>query len=149
MLMEKVICTFECNSKNTIFRFTGRIEAARMLLEAGAPAAVYNDEGISCLTLMVEKMPLVALDALDQFYSEDRALRKKFYYLNYLEKRLSKEDQEEIDLKNMRKSERVKRKKQLRDERKANKKTAEEKLRGELAKSPLEVEWIVLKVFPT
>lgn len=110
-----------------------------MLLEAGAPAAVYNDEGISCLTLMVEKMPLVALDALDQFFSEDRALRKKFYYLNYLEKRISKEDQEEIDLKSMRKSERVKRRKQLNEERKANKKTVEEKLRGELAKSPLEV----------
>ena len=115
------------------------MEAARMLLEAGAPAAVYNDEGISCLTLMVEKMPLVALDALDQFFSEDRALRKKFYYLNYLEKRISKEDQEEIDLKSMRKSERVKRRKQLNEERKANKKTVEEKLRGELAKSPLEV----------
>ena len=110
-----------------------------MLLEAGAPAAVYDDEGISCLTLMVEKMPMIALDALDQFYSEDRALRKKFYYLNYLEKRLSKEDQEEIDLKHMRKSERIKRRKQLNAERKLSKKTIEEKLRGELAKSPLEV----------
>ena len=35
---------------------------------------------------MVEKMPGIAIEALEQFHSMDRALRKKYYYLNYLEK---------------------------------------------------------------
>ncbi|XP_066927224.1 uncharacterized protein [Clytia hemisphaerica] len=116
----------------------GRQEAARMLLEAGAPAAVYDDEGTSCLTLMIEKMPMIALEALDQFYSEDRALRKKFYYLNYLEKKLTTEDEEEMELKHMRRTERVKRRKQLDEQRKIAKKNEKEKIPKDLAKSPLE-----------
>ena len=66
--------------------FKGRSEAARFLLEAGAPSAVYDDKGNSCLSLMVEKMPGIAMESLEQFHSMDRALRKKYYYLNYLEK---------------------------------------------------------------
>ena len=115
-----------------------------MLLEAGAPAAVYDDEGISCLTLMVEKMPMIALEALEQFFTEDRALRKKFYYLNYLEKKLAPDDEQEIQLRHMRRSQREKKRKEIREEKKqrrlANpKKYKMDKLRRELAKSPLEV----------
>ena len=71
---------------STSFDLLGRTEAARFLLEAGSPAAVYDDMGNSCLSLMVEKMPGIAIEALEQFHSMDRALRKKYYYLNYLEK---------------------------------------------------------------
>lgn len=46
---------------------------------------MYDDGGTSALTLMVEKMPDVAKIALGQFQMVDKALRKKFYYLNYLE----------------------------------------------------------------
>lgn len=119
--------------------FLGRTEAARMLLEAGAPAAVYDDEGNSCVTLMVEKMPGIAAEALEQFYTEDRALRKKFYYLNYLEKKLAKDDEEEISLKHLRKPEREKKKKLMEEERKKNPKSKKEILKKQLAKSPLEV----------
>ena len=54
-------------------------------MEQGAPAGVYDDGGTSALTLMVEKMPDVAKIALGQFEMVDKALRKKYYYLNYLE----------------------------------------------------------------
>lgn len=64
---------------------TGRAEACRFLLEQGAPCGVYDDCGTSALTLMVEKMPDVAKIALGQFEMVDKALRKKYYYLNYLE----------------------------------------------------------------
>ena len=73
---------------------SGRTEAARFLLEAGSPAAIYDDMGNSCLSLMVEKMPGIAIEALEQFHSMDRALRKKYYYLNYLEKMSATDDGE-------------------------------------------------------
>lgn len=76
------------------FLFSGRTEAARFLLEAGSPAAIYDDMGNSCLSLMVEKMPGIAIEALEQFHSMDRALRKKYYYLNYLEKMSATDDGE-------------------------------------------------------
>ena len=34
---------------------------------------------------MIQKMPLVAREALQQFHSTDRANRKQYFYLNYLE----------------------------------------------------------------
>ena len=37
---------------------------------------------------MVQKMPGVAFLALQQFYAEDPANRKRYCYLNYLEKKL-------------------------------------------------------------
>ena len=43
---------------------------------------------------MVEKMPGIAIEALEQFHSMDRALRKKYYYLNYLEKMSATDDGE-------------------------------------------------------
>ena len=37
------------------------------------------------MSLMISKMPPVAKEALDQFHTTDRANRKQYYYLNYLE----------------------------------------------------------------
>ena len=34
---------------------------------------------------MIQKMPLVAKEALGQFHATDRANRKQYFYLNYLE----------------------------------------------------------------
>lgn len=65
--------------------FLGRSEACRFLLEQGAPVGVYDDSGTCALTLMIKKMPDVAKIALGQFETVDKALRKKYYYLNYLE----------------------------------------------------------------
>lgn len=40
---------------------------------------------MSAIGCMVEKMPHVALDALDQFRTNDAAFRKDYFYLNYLD----------------------------------------------------------------
>lgn len=54
-------------------------------MECGAPAGVYDDTGTTCLTHMIEKMPDVAAEALDQFQIVDKASRTVRYYLSYLE----------------------------------------------------------------
>jgi len=55
------------------------------LIEQGAPAGVYDSSGTSCLALMIEKMPHVAIEAAEQFHLLDRAFRKHYYYLSFLE----------------------------------------------------------------
>lgn len=35
--------------------------------------------------MMISKMTPVAKDAMDQFHSTDRANRRQYYYLNYME----------------------------------------------------------------
>ncbi|XP_065055381.1 transient receptor potential cation channel subfamily A member 1-like isoform X4 [Rhopilema esculentum] len=65
---------------------SARSEAARFLIEHGAPVGVYDDSGTPCLSLMIEKMPHIAIEAVEQFHNIDRAFRKHFFYLNYLEK---------------------------------------------------------------
>ena len=57
----------------------GRIEAARYLLETGAPAAVYDKDGNACLSLMVEKMPFIALEALEQFTQLTKLFGKNIF----------------------------------------------------------------------
>ena len=63
-----------------------RPEAARFLIEHGAPVGVYDDSGTPCLSLMIEKMPNIATEAVEQFHSFDIAFRKHYFYLSYLEK---------------------------------------------------------------
>lgn len=63
-----------------------RSEAARFLIERGAPVGVYDDSGTPCLSLMIEKMPHIALEAVEQFHNIDRAFRKHYFYLSFLEK---------------------------------------------------------------
>jgi len=67
------------------FKLIGREEACRLLMELDAPAGVYDDTGTTCLTHMIEKMPSVAKDALEQFQKVDKASRTVRYYLSYLE----------------------------------------------------------------
>lgn len=67
------------------FHVSARTEAARFLIEYGAPAGVYDCSGTSCLSLMIEKMPQIALEAVEQFHQLDLAFRKHYYYLSYLE----------------------------------------------------------------
>eukprot|EP00794_Sanderia_malayensis_P005153 gene5153-5803_t len=62
-----------------------RSETCKILLKEGAPAGVCDDSGMSAMALMIMKMPPVALTALDQFHVKDRANRKQYFYLNYLE----------------------------------------------------------------
>ena len=46
---------------------------------------MFDDTGMSTVGLMVEKMPHIAVEGLNQFYSVDVAFRKGTFYLNYLE----------------------------------------------------------------
>ena len=64
-----------------------RSKAAKLLITEGAPAGVYDNVGNSALSLLIEKIPEVALEAMDQFHSVDTVNRKEFYFLNYLEGR--------------------------------------------------------------
>ncbi|XP_028408521.1 uncharacterized protein LOC114531074 [Dendronephthya gigantea] len=69
-----------------------RSKAAKLLVAEGAPAGVYDNLGNSALSLLIEKIPEVALDAMDQFHSVDTINRKEFYFLNYLESTKLKEE---------------------------------------------------------
>jgi hypothetical protein len=62
-----------------------RANIALLLINEGASAAIYDNEGNSALTLLTEKMPDVAVQAMDQLYSTDNVNRKEFFSLNNLE----------------------------------------------------------------
>ena len=47
---------------------------------------MFDQSGLSAVALMIEKMPKVAMEALDQFLIVDMAFRKEQYYLSFLEK---------------------------------------------------------------
>ena len=69
-----------------------RSKAAKHLINEGAPDGVCDDVGNSALSLLIEKIPEVALEALDQFHCSDSITRKNFYFLNYLETSKLKEE---------------------------------------------------------
>ncbi len=71
---------------------TDRSETAKYLVENGVPVGVCSHSGLPALTLMIQKMPMVAKEALGQFHTTDRANRKQFFYLNYLETKMPGED---------------------------------------------------------
>lgn len=60
-------------------------KSATFLIIAGASAAVCDSQGNSVISLLIERLPSVALKALDQFHLKDRINRKQFFYLNCLE----------------------------------------------------------------
>ena len=64
-----------------------RAKSATFLINAGASAAVCDSQGNSVISLLIERLPSVALKALDQFHLKDRINRKQFFYLNCLEPR--------------------------------------------------------------
>ncbi|XP_035826485.1 uncharacterized protein LOC101851051 isoform X3 [Aplysia californica] len=61
-----------------------RSETARILLELNAPVWIPDNEGIRAITWMINKMPPVANEALNQFHLTDRPNRKQYFYLNFL-----------------------------------------------------------------
>lgn len=62
-----------------------RTKAAKLLLEEGAPAGVYDSTGNSALSLLIEKAPQVAMDALGQLHSVDHISRREYFFLEHLE----------------------------------------------------------------
>ena len=63
----------------------GRQEAARILLDFNAAAGVWDDTGTCCLTYMIDTMPDVASQAIEQFFYVNKGARTSEYYLSYLE----------------------------------------------------------------
>lgn len=62
-----------------------RRKAAELLIEEGASAAIYDDDGNSALTLLIERIPEVALVALNQLYNVNDLKRLELFSLNKLE----------------------------------------------------------------
>jgi len=115
---------------------TARADAARYLIEQGAPAGVYDSSGTTCLSLMIEKMPQIAIEAVEQFHLLDRAFRKHYYYLSYLEPDPKFLAQAIPDSKRERKEQKERMKEEKRLMKEAGKKGKKEKT---YAKTPLEV----------
>jgi hypothetical protein len=63
-----------------------RAKSAKLLVQHGAPAGVHDNVGNSALSLLIEKLPDVAIEALDQFHSVSTINRREFFFLNYLGK---------------------------------------------------------------
>ncbi len=62
-----------------------RANTALLLINEGASATIYDTEGNSAMTILTDKMPDVAVQAMDQLYSTDNVNRKEFFSLNHLE----------------------------------------------------------------
>lgn len=62
-----------------------RANIALLLINEGASIGIFDDEGNSALTLLTEKMPDIAVQALDQLHSTDNLNRKEYFSLNILE----------------------------------------------------------------
>uniref|UniRef100_A0A2C9M2V5 Ion transport domain-containing protein n=1 Tax=Biomphalaria glabrata TaxID=6526 RepID=A0A2C9M2V5_BIOGL len=61
-----------------------RSETTKLLLELNAPGYSSANDGSRAITWMINKMPPVAFEALNQMHSTDRPNRKQYYSLNYL-----------------------------------------------------------------
>ncbi|XP_022090577.1 uncharacterized protein LOC110979250 isoform X2 [Acanthaster planci] len=62
-----------------------RSETAKLLLEMGADASDIDNAGQTALVQLICKMPAVAKEALDQFHRCDRANRKQYYDIHFVE----------------------------------------------------------------
>ena len=64
----------------------------RILIEEGATSCIYDANGSSAITVLIEKLPFLAVEALDQLHVSDTITRRELFYLNLLEEsRLKKE----------------------------------------------------------
>ena len=62
-----------------------RSKIALILVNEGASSTIYDKEGNSALTLLTEKMPDVATQALNKLHLVDLVNRKEYFSINYLE----------------------------------------------------------------
>ena len=62
-----------------------RSEAARELLNLNANPSVKDNDGYSCLAIMIEKMPAISCKAMDFFVNTHRSQRQQLFYLKHLE----------------------------------------------------------------
>ena len=66
----------DSSQKLYFLHISAREEAVRYFLDLGDRVGVFDDTGMSAIAVMIEKMPQIALDALDQFQITDYGKRK-------------------------------------------------------------------------
>ena len=69
----------------SLFYLTAQEGSVSFLLDLGVGVGVFDDTGMSAIGVMIEKMPHVAYEALNQYQDRDVARRVDQFYLNYLE----------------------------------------------------------------
>ena len=84
-----VYCNLNLGGLSLFFLFKvaaelNRSKSVKVLMEEGAPAAVHDNEGTSAISMVIQKMPLIATEALEQLHVKDRTNRKQYYYLTCL-----------------------------------------------------------------
>ena len=73
------------NFNRPLFYLTAQEGSVSFLLDLGVGVGVFDDTGMSAIGVMIEKMPHVAYEALNQYQDRDVARRVDQFYLNYLE----------------------------------------------------------------
>ncbi|XP_028402736.1 uncharacterized protein LOC114525550 isoform X2 [Dendronephthya gigantea] len=69
-----------------------RAATARILIDEGASSCIYDANGSSAMTVLTEKLPSLAVEALDQLRVSDTITRRELFYLNLLEESLLKKE---------------------------------------------------------
>lgn len=68
-----------------------RGKAADVLLEEGAASCLLDSSGNTALTVLIDRLPNLALEALNQLHSTDVITMKEYYYIQFLEQSLPEE----------------------------------------------------------
>ena len=69
-----------------------RGKAAEVLLDEGAASCLLDSSGNTALTVLIDRLPNLALEALNQLHTTDVITMKEFYYLQFLEQSLPQEE---------------------------------------------------------
>ena len=62
-----------------------RGKAAEVLLDEGAASCLLDSSGNTALAILIDRLPNLALEALNQLHTTDVITMKEFYYLQFLE----------------------------------------------------------------
>ena len=62
-----------------------RDKAAKILIDEGASSCLLDTFGNSALTVLIDRLPHLALEALNQLHITDVITMKELYYINFLE----------------------------------------------------------------
>ena len=62
-----------------------RVETAKTLIEEGAASCLPDSSGYTALSVLIDRMPELALVALSQLHKRDVISMKDYYYLQHLE----------------------------------------------------------------
>lgn len=62
-----------------------RDKTAKILIDEGASSWLLDASGNSALSVLIDRLPHLSLDALDQLHATDVITQKEFYYIHFLE----------------------------------------------------------------